>query len=497
MNLKLIANKLRTNHEYLFLVAILGLAFYIAFIPHIDYPYPVHMDEWHHLGNAKTMMATGNVNAKVPYLTYSIKGVTQNLEAGSHLFIGLFQSVSGISWMALFRYLPPVIFMFTVLAAYLFGKRQGFGWEAALMTCLIITTIGILGPGFLVPVSFGMPFIVLSLYLAYNFRTFWSYVVVFLLMSFLLCLHPPTAIGLGILLAPYILLNLKNAFKHALGLSLAAGVPLLPAVVVVDWDVIIHYMDELFASHKLASHVAWPDMVPDYGYLGVACCILGVFVLARRGGKEAWGLVAGLVLLGLALVLYRQFQYGLVLMYNRMILYTMLVMGLIGGCGLAAIKNLKLPEKFACRPKPVFMVRNVGNVMCLAVIAVIFALAIPDRQNEDYYHKIDDDDYEAFVWIEKNLGDQYEKAILDHFQAVALAVITGKDVYSDMGSTKDSRASQTYHFLNSGCTDTEFLKKNGISIVYTWQQCNNPDLNEVRENVYVLMANNRESMPQD
>jgi len=32
--------------DYLKIVPVLWLAFYIAFIPHINYPYPLHVDEW-------------------------------------------------------------------------------------------------------------------------------------------------------------------------------------------------------------------------------------------------------------------------------------------------------------------------------------------------------------------------------------------------------------------------------------------------------------------
>ncbi|MBA7689479.1 hypothetical protein ES703_97986 [subsurface metagenome] len=41
-------------------------------------------------------------------------------------------------------------------------------------------------------------------------------------------------------------------------------------------------------------------------------------------------------------------------------------------------------------------------------------------------------------------------------------------------------------FLIGGCVDTAFLSENGISIVYSQGEYNNPDLVEVRENVYLL-----------
>ncbi len=97
------------------------------------------------------------------------------------------------------------------------GSEGGVGLQAAFFTCLIPTTVGILGPGFLVPVTMGLLFTPLLLFLALNFRTVWSYLLIFVFTCFLLAIHAPSAICPIILLAPYILLNLKGNFKHSLG----------------------------------------------------------------------------------------------------------------------------------------------------------------------------------------------------------------------------------------------------------------------------------------
>ena len=69
---------------------------------------------------------------------------------------------------------------------------------------------------------------------------------------------------------------------------------------------------------------------------------------------------------------------------------------------------------------------------------------------------------------------------------LAFLAITGKDIYSRIHAYPTDKDERAYTFLNNGCTDTAFLRENGISIVYSQQGCNNPDLVEVRENVYLL-----------
>lgn len=45
---------------------------------------------------------------------------------------------------------------------------------------------------------------------------------------------------------------------------------------------------------------------------------------------------------------------------------------------------------------------------------------------------------------------------------------------------------EAYAFPCGGCTDTDFLRENEISVVYTQWGSKSPDLVEVRKNVYLL-----------
>ena len=285
--------------DYLKLVPILGLAFYIAFIPHQSYPYPLHVDEWVHLVRSKELMGTGSVTFPGSFL----------LEVGFHLFWGVFQAISGISWMAIFRYFPGIIFIITVLSVYILARREKFGLEAAFFTCLIPTTVGILGPAFLVPVSMGLLFTPLILFLAFNFRTVWSYLLIFILVCFLLSIHAPSAICPIIALAPYILLNLKGNFKHSLGLILIFVIPFL-AVFPWIFNLLLPTAKSLLTPRPVTEFVQLPRLIQAYGHLPVAFCLIGAFLLAIRGGKKNYGLVLGLLTLLLMLVTFFTFHYG-------------------------------------------------------------------------------------------------------------------------------------------------------------------------------------------
>jgi len=478
------------------LLPILGLAFYIAFIPHQNYPYPVHIDEWVHLAHSKAILQAGDSTYIDPFFGQSTISLSSNLEAGFQLFWGIFQQLSGISWMVIFRYFPGVIFMFTVLSVYVLAQREGFGWEAAFFTCLIPTTVGILGPAFLVPLTTGLLFTPLILFLAFNFRTVWSYLLIFIFICFLLAIHAPSAICPIIVLIPYILLNLKGSFKHSLGIALALALPFL---IIFPWifSMLLPTAKSLLISHPPTEYVQLPRVIQTYGYLPLLFCLLGTLLLAIRGGRKNYGLILGLLALLLMLVTFYTFHYGLHIMYERGLMYMMLMVSIVAGAGLMGVKNLRLPARLDAWLKAPLVTQNVGRFLCLALIGITLAITIPDRLDTTYYYMIDSEDYQAFVWIKDNINEDYETAILDPWKGTAFTAIAEKHVYTKIHMAPFPKDNEAYAFLNGGSTDTTFLRESGISIIYTRvyegpQKGNieyspdNPDLVEVAKNIYLL-----------
>ncbi|MFC1921360.1 hypothetical protein ACFLYQ_06535 [Chloroflexota bacterium] len=485
--------------EYLKLVPILALAFYVAFIPHLSYPYALHVDEWVHLARSGAMIEAGSASIADTLSGGSYVGISANLEAGYQLFWGVFQSISGIHWMDISRYFPSVVFMITVLSVYVMAKREGFGPEAAFFTCLIPTTVGVLGPAFLVPVSMGLLFTPLILFLAFSYKTIWSYLLIFILICFLLAIHAPSAICPIIVLFPYILLNIKGNFRHSLGIILAL---LLPFFIIFPWifSLLLPTVKGLFAQTDHSEYVLLPRVIEEYGYMPIVLCLLGIFSLAIKGGRKRYGLVLGLLAIMLMLVCYYSLHYGVWIMYERGLTYMMLMMGIIAGAGLVAIRDFKLPEKIGAWMKMPFVTQYTGKFVYLVLIVVTLVLVIPARLDTSYYYMIDEEDYQAFAWIQDNLGDEYGKAVLDPWKATAFSAITGKTMYSRIHAYPMEKDKEAYSFIRGSSTDTDFLKENGISVVYTRvydgptdgnieYDSNNPDLVKVAENIYLLKEN--------
>jgi len=473
-----------TGSDYFKLTLILGLAFYTAFIPHWDYPYLIHVDEWIDLTFAKATMHAGGLTFTEPFFGQAVVTPASNYDSGFHLFWGVFQQLSGISWLAIYKYFPSIIFVFTVLAVYILGKKEGWGLESAFFVCLIPTTVGILGPAFLVPVALGLLFTPLILFLAINYKIWQSYLLIFIFICFLLVIHAPSAICPIIIITPYILFNLKGSFRHSLGILLAL---ILPFLGVFPWifELLLPTAKGLFIAQEPTPGVSLPSVILTYGFLPILLCLIGTSQLVKRGTVRSYSLVLGLLAMLLMLVTFFTFHRGVPIMYERGLMYMMLMVGIIAGAGLGSVKNIGLPTRMSRWVGASLINQNAGRFIYILLIGLTLMTVIPERIGNYYYMMIDEEDYQAFVWIKDNVGEEYEKAVLDPWKATAFTAITGKSIYTKILNSPEAPDKMADEFLDD-CSDTDFLMENGISIVYTRWVCDNPDLVQVREYVYLL-----------
>ena len=468
--------------DYLKLVPILALAYYLTFIPH-SYPYPIHVDEWVHFYRAEAMLTAGSTTYTSYLYGETTAGLSSNLESGFHLFWGIFQRISGLDWLTIFRYFPGIIFLITVLSVYVLARREGYGWQAAFCTCLIPTTVGILGPAFLVPVAMGLLFIPLLLFLAFHFRSAWSYLVIFIFTSFLLSIHAPTAVVIAMMLIPFILLGIKGDFRHSVLVTAAVAIPFLAPFPWI-FDLLLPTAIKLLNPVPPIDWIDFPRVIYTYGMIPVGLCLLGTFLLVMRGGRKNYSLVLGLAAILIMLATFYTLRYGIPIMYDRGLMYMMLMMSIITGAGLAGFNQLRLPENLTRIPAR--LVTATGHILCLVLVVVILVVTIPQHQDIPYYHMIDREDYESFVWIRDNLSTDYDKAVLDPWKATAFSAITQKAAYTRIHEYPKPSDTYVYNFLEGGCNNTNFLRENGITLIYARKPVTNPDLTEVRKFVYVL-----------
>jgi len=454
----------------LLLILILLLAFLAAFVPHIGYAYPVHLDEWLHLAYANAVIDTGTLTFPEPVTGTKTSGPGSNLEMAYHLLLASLQQVSGIDWLVLFRFGPSLVFMLTVLAVYVLCRKEGYGLEAAFFTCLIPTTIGLMGPAFMVPVALGLAFIPLSLFLVFRVKSWPAYLLIFFISCLLWLLHPPTAAVLYIVIAPYILLSLKGNWRRSGGLAATLLAPLLISLPWM-WSKLLPALGELQVSQPLPSHVDIPALLWLFGLLPLILCFIGIIYLSRKGGRQNYELILGLALLLITGLVLLWFQYGMYVLYLRGLHAALLLMGILAGAGLLWVRSIKPPA---------------GSLLCAAAVVAVLATAVPARMDIPYYHMIDEDDYSAFVWIGNNCGADDGHVLVDPWPASAFTALSGRTVYSQITGGPSIADAMVQRFLKSGCAGSSFLYENKVTLLYSRLPCGNAELNRIRDNVYCV-----------
>ena len=480
--------------KWLLLGIVLVLAFIMAGLPRWQYPYPLHIDEWLHLAYSRAIQVAGSTAVtSVPLYEYhesaSGENVTKvgDVEPAFHILWGILQQVTDISWLAIFRWFPGLIFVLVVFAVYVLARRNGYGLEAAFLSSLMPTNVTILGPSLLVPVSLAMLFLPLSLLLIFNYRTKAAYAVLFIFMSFLVLLHLPTAVILTVVVASYTVLNARENWKHSLAVAIAVISPLM-AFSPLILRTAPGFAESFTGLTYLPSYLPYlPNLILFWGYLLTFLFAIGVYLLIRKGGAPGYSLVLASFLLLLHNLVFIIWHRGIQIIYHRGYLYLMLLMSIVGGYALWRMRRFSVPDTLTTRFKTYTSSWNwLRSVLLVIVIGLTLVEATSHHLQTPFYHMIDEQDYAAFVWVEQNLPEIYDKAILDPWKATAFMALARRDVYTRIHHAPQEADDKAYNFLHDGCRDTSFLTENNISIVYSREEVDNDSLIRLKDDIYIL-----------
>ena len=474
--------------ERLALAAILLLAYFMSSIPHWDYSYPVHVDEWWHYGDAQSLVQAGGMPYPDPF--YGGVPIFRDKEVGFHLLLGSVKLTTGISWLNMFLSLPGVFFVLLALLAYAFGKKRGFGLGAAFLVALIPTSYRVLGPSFLVPVALGLTFIPLTLFTLHRLMCdLRGPLILFLITLSLLFIHPPTmAMVSAIALIHFVFFLLpgrgrdpRQARQSAIAFTLLIYIYVIMAFwAPTDLNSILKEAGDP-AAHLDAPPI-W-DALPKFGYIPVSLAVIGAGILIYGGKRHDLALVTAAAGLLVFQHIYPLFYIGPDIMYERGWLYLYVLMALLGG---VALRELCRWTTTALRHRP-SMPSAAGYVLISILAVSAFTLSLRSHLSEEYYHVIDNAAYQDFVWISEYVPSHFYVAALDTSVAWAFGSLSGKVAYTaEAAPNFHPEGRLTMQFLSHGASDTSWLDERGISIVYIPFNISNNDLAKVHNNFYLL-----------
>jgi len=206
-----------TKYHWLVLVATFSVFGLLVFWPHLSYPFPFHIDEWHHLTEAKRLVNPAN------YFNWlqAVPGrATVGLEIGFQFWLLLLSRIFNI--ISIYKFLPALWAVFSGATLFFVAYQKStknflVAWLSLVFFMAIRTNTNLTGLWFFTPLSFSFPFIFLYTYfisegiLAKSKKLLFSG---FLIMLGLLFCHPLSVLFSFPILAIFIAINYRDALKE-------------------------------------------------------------------------------------------------------------------------------------------------------------------------------------------------------------------------------------------------------------------------------------------
>ena len=438
------------------LIMLVSLAVILNFLPRVHYNYPLHVDEYVHFQYSNYLSSNSPL-----YFNQEYKN---NLESGFHYLLATLNSF-GVEYLFMFRFFSSIMTILICLSVFILARKI-FNEKAALFAVFFVglleSSVAILGPMFFVPMSLGMFFIAISLFLIKNNSKAWV-----LILASILIIHPPSAMALLLLINIEFLMVRKN-YAQNIVLQILAGIIALP----LYYDIFLTKKMQAIDYLSFTS-ISSPLFIPRFlGYFALIIIILGIYFSSEKKHYSIPGYIIGLLAF---IFIFYHYKLELFIPYARALMYLFLIFSIVFGYGCYKITGISDNRK-------------IKTVITLGLILLILILMIPGKieSTKKVYHIMEDKDYLAFNFIKENITLE-GLAVADPWKANALTPFAERAVYSRIvqGPSEfyEARNNEIKEFFDDNCNNTDFLEENNIRIIYG--SCNNDKLEEVYENVYV------------
>jgi len=394
-----------TKFKILAIGALSIAIFLVVYSPHYDYPFPSHIDEWHHISEAGKL-ETGEFHRGVS--AYRI---------GFQLLIYALSKISNV--VLVYQFLPGIWAIVSGLTLfYITYKRQGNAFAPALFAMFFFASIksnvNLTGLWFFTPLTFSIPFIFLYMHLFTEgiYRKRKSLIIASLLiMTLLIFVHAISVLFALPILILCGILNYRFVIKEW---RLFLTFLLLPAVGLVffkmmscaSWEVLF---TTLFDSLKFK--FGWGvlelknSFYEIYSFMGYALAALGIAAIAmdrERLKKDSVFIVWPAWLL-IMIFYYRKSGLSFLSPYQRNMYYFAVCMPYLSSAGLTWVfLKLKGYGKILADAAPRY-----GKRLEYCIYGLIFSMVvfftfksywyIP--KNIDLYRGIDKNDYKAMLFL--------------------------------------------------------------------------------------------------
>jgi len=526
------------------LLFVLLFTFFLQYGIHSDYDYPFHTDEWQHLARAVQIMDTQTIPDVDPYYNKYPIG-EMDLEIGFHVFLAEFFTLSNQDPVLFYKFFPAIFAVLAGLMLFLLVRKITKNFYAGILSVLFFaslkSTIGILGVWFFVPLSMDFMFIFLFFYLYIEGMRRNSAIFLFfsvIIISTIALIHPQSASWIYPVIIVYLLLfcirnilkiNLTNIlkFKNAIfGNILLFSLPFLSFIYFfkILWKgsfeaTLNYFLKEFIIFRGCPSErgLCEPNFILNfYGIIAFILAIVGLIYLIYKFIKNkednkfnsllliSWIFVMVFLIstlhveiIGKAVASLMGIQYSpftLLTGYIRIIYEAFLCLAALSGIGLYVIIKfiyVRLKNtKFNQRQKGIAFI-SVTLVVGILIFGSVFA-GYYDLKPK-IYKDIDNDDYKAIKWIEKNFGNYNIVFARSHISETIYPIsknyVVAITPHANIPTTGE-RNNDVYSFFMGDCnTKKQILEKYNADLVIEKYPIKCDFLKEIyNEGVYVYLV---------
>jgi len=392
-----------TKSKIFLLVLALIAVFLLVYTPHYNYPFPRHIDEWHHITEA----------IKLQQGEYS--GGIIGYRIGFHVLVLLLSKITNL--VLTYQYFPAIWAVFSALVLFYVvykktDKQFYIAFFAVIFFASIKSNVNITGLWFFTPVSFSIPFIFLYIYFFTEGieKQKKKFILISLaIMAFLLFFHSISVLFAIPLLLIYSLIKFKYIKKEWKTFSLFLIIPIIGIlfyrfVTKNPWGSLARNL-----AQELQFRYGWGVLEIDnsflevYSLIGYILAFIGIVFIFRDMKNMKKYLVYGLwpIVVLASLVIYRKTGVSYLSPYQRNLYYFAISLPILSALGLDYLfklikKSMDMEFNQVARET---LKKTLLVVIFIMVIFFTFKSYWNIPKNIDLYQIIDNDEYQALLFL--------------------------------------------------------------------------------------------------
>lgn len=458
--------------QKIILLASIVVIFLLVYQPHKSYPYPFHVDEWHHITEA---IRLGDPTGYYHYLSLEENRPDSGLEVGFHFFLYLISLFTNL--VTGYKFLPAIWACFT--AATLFyvvyqktEKNYWLAWLAIFFFGSVKTNVNLMGLWFFTPMTFSLPFILWYFYFfdkgiqTYNKKPI---LIGLSILIFLVPFHPLSVLFSFPILAIYFLINRKFIFKEYRLFSLFIF-PLLAGFIFYK---LTHGISFLQTFKNLFSQIVFThgwgvlelknSPFELYNFIVYLFAFLGIYFIFQTKQQQKYALfLIWPIYLTILIFLYRLTGVSLFSPYQRNWYYLGLSLPILSAMGfyytLLKIKNFNQHPQWANLSTFFIM------LICLITPILLYGNYYKLPKNTDLYRVVSRTDYKILEYL-KDLprGTVMANPLI----STAIFPVSGQEAVGTIAFYGNRKDAENFYLSKSCAEKRKLAKKHQVKYVLT------------------------------